>query len=375
MHPTALPNTASGTPQLTAQVRASMRAALLDWYDATARPLAWRVLPADRARGVRPDPYAVWLSEIMCQQTTVAAATPYYQRFLAQFPSVHALADAELDEVLRLWAGLGYYARARNLHACAQVIAARGGAFPSCEADLLQLPGVGPYTAAAIAAVCFDAPSNVVDGNVERVIARLFAIAAPLPGARGHVRAAAASLVDTDRPGDYAQALMDLGATVCTPKSPACGACPWRAWCEGARAGAPTAYPVKTRKAAKPHRQGVVFVVEHAGAVWLRRRPPSGLLAGMTECPGTPWREAAWSDDEAHAHAPIASAPWQAVGAVAHVFTHFTLSLDVQLAQINSGAAAALGAGASGWWADADGRKTAALPSVMRKVIERALGA
>jgi len=340
-----------------------LRQRLLSWYDAGGRTLPWRVRPEDRARGVIADPYRVWLSEIMLQQTTVAAVTPYYARFLEHFQTVEQLAAAPLDEVLILWAGLGYYARARNLHACAQTVAAAGGVFPVSEAGLLALPGVGPYTAAAIAAVCFDEAANVVDGNVERVMARFFAVDAPLPNAKPRLRALAAPLVDPARPGDYAQALMDLGATVCTPKSPNCEACPWISACVAHAAGAATAYPKKRKKAAKPIRRGVAFVVERHGAVLLRRRPETGLLGAMAETPGTPWREDAWEDDDARAHAPCAAA-WTMAGEVRHVFSHFSLELDVW-----RGAARARFNPKDGWWASTADLDNEALPSVMRKVL------
>ncbi|MGD2131971.1 MAG: A/G-specific adenine glycosylase [Maricaulaceae bacterium] len=349
------------------------RRALLDWYDAHGRSLPWRVRPEDRAKGARADPYRVWLSEIMLQQTTVAAVQPYYAKFLQRFPKVEDLAAADLDEVLRLWAGLGYYARARNLHACAKVVAARGGAFPDDEAGLLALPGIGPYTAAAITAMCFDRPANVVDGNVERVMARSFAVDAPLPSAKPELAALAAPLVDPDRPGDYVQALMDLGATVCAPKSPDCPACPWRVGCAAHAAGDPTAYPKREKKAARPTRRGVAFVLMRGEHVLLRRRPEKGLLGGMAETPGTPWRAKRWSRAEALAHAP-AEADWARAGAAAHVFTHFALELEVWRA-----VAPVRFAPADGWWASVAALEDEALPSVMRKAlavgITRAAGA
>ncbi|MCG8441467.1 MAG: NUDIX domain-containing protein, partial [Caulobacterales bacterium] len=254
------------------------------------------------------------------------------------------------------------YARARNLHACAQLVASRGG-FPTDEDGLLALPGVGAYTAAAMAAVCFDQPANVVDGNVERVIARQFAVAEPLPKAKPVLRALAAPLADPGRPGDYAQALMDLGAVVCTPTSPDCAACPWSRWCAARAEGAPTRYPVKARKKDKPARRGVVFVLERDGAVWLRRRPARGLLGGMAEFPGTPWREERWSAGEARAHAPC-PARWRACAEpVRHVFSHFSLELDVRRASARREPAEE-----GGWWAAIDGLGGEALPSVMRKV-------
>jgi A/G-specific adenine glycosylase len=343
------------------------RTTLLSWYDREGRVLPWRVRPEDRRRGARADPYRVWLSEIMLQQTTVAAATPYYARFLDRFPTLAVLAEADLDEVLTLWAGLGYYARARNLHACARAIVARGGRFPETEAELLGLPGIGAYTAAAIAAVCFEAPANVVDGNVERVMARLFAVDDPLPAAKAKLRALAEPLVDPARPGDWAQALMDLGATVCTPKRPDCPRCPWMKGCAGRDSGDPAAYPRKPKKAARPTRRGVAFVLVRGDAVLLRRRPATGLLAGMAEPPGTPWRAKRWGRGEALAHAP-AEASWERAGGVDHVFSHFALELDVWRAEAPPRFRAR-----AAWWARSDALDAEALPSVMRKAVERGL--
>ncbi len=344
-----------------------MRARLLAWYDAGGRALPWRIRPEDRAAGVAADPYRVWLSEIMLQQTTVAAATPYFHKFLDRFPTVHALAAAPLEAVLEAWAGLGYYARARNLHACAQAVAAAGGQFPDTEDGLRALPGVGAYTAAAVAAVCFDRPTNVVDGNVERVMARVHAVEAPLPGAKPLLRDLAAPLADPERPGDYAQALMDLGATVCTPRTPRCGDCPWTEACAAHAQGAEATYPRKTPKKPKPARHGAAFVLVRGGAVWLRRRPTEGLLGAMAEPPGAPWRETPWTLEEARAHAPCAT-PWREAGAVRHVFSHFALTLPVW-----RGAAPADFDGAGGWWAATDRLEEAGLPSVMVKAVRAGL--
>lgn len=344
-----------------------MRARLLAWYDAGARALPWRVRPEDRAAGVEPDPYRVWLSEIMLQQTTVAAATPYYHRFLERFPSVQALAAAPLESVLEAWAGLGYYARARNLHACAQAVAAAGGRFPDTEEGLRTLPGVGAYTAAAVAAVCFDRPTNVVDGNVERVMARLHAVEAPLPGAKPLLRDLAAPLADVERPGDYAQALMDLGATVCVPRTPRCDDCPWADACAARASGAPEAYPRKTPKKPKPTRHGAAFVVVRDEAVWLRRRPAKGLLGAMAEPPGAPWRDTPWTLAEARAHAPC-RASWREAETVRHVFSHFALTL-----QVWRGAAPARFDGGDGWWAPTATLEEAGLPSVMMKAVRAGL--
>ncbi|MBI1187972.1 MAG: A/G-specific adenine glycosylase [Alphaproteobacteria bacterium] len=326
----------------------ALRTALLAWYDRSRRRLPWRALPGERA-----DPYRVWLSEIMLQQTTVAAAGPYFERFTARWPDAAALAAAPREEVLAAWAGLGYYARARNLHAAAQTLALHGP--PADETGWRALPGVGAYTAAAIAAIALDQPATVVDGNVERVMARFFAVAAPLPGAKRELHALAARFLSAERPGDFAQAMMDLGATVCTPKSPACAICPWTAACAARANGDPDAYPRRAAKAAKPERHGVAFRLERGDAIFLVRRPEKGLLGGMAALPSTPWEPDRWTRAAALAHAP-AAAPWREIGAVRHVFTHFALTLEVWAGQ---GAAPSI---AGEWSTDAS-----ALPSVFRK--------
>ncbi len=328
-----------------AATRENLRKSLLCWYDRHGRSLPWRV------RGGRAEPYRVWLSEVMLQQTTAAAAAPYFARFLKRWPTVAALAVAPRDDVLGAWAGLGYYARARNLHAAAQHLAAEG--FPVTEEGWRALPGVGPYTAAAIASIAFDEPANAVDGNVERVMARLYAIEAPLPQAKAELRAHAGALVTAERPGDWAQALMDLGATVCTPRAPNCGVCPWSKACAGHATGAPELYPRRAEKPERPKRYGAVFRVEREGAVWLVRRPDNGLLGGMAALPTTEWRGKKWSRVEALRCAPVA-ADWRKIGKVEHLFTHFVLALDVY-------AAHAAPAG-EGWWGNVD-----ALPTVFRK--------
>lgn len=318
--------------------------------------------------GETMDPYRVWLSEIMLQQTTVTAVIPYYERFVSRFPSVQALAAAALDDVLSSWAGLGYYARARNLHACAQALAEMGG-FPQDLDGLRALPGIGAYTASAIGAIAFGIPTVPVDGNVERVTARLFAIETPLPAAKPAVRAAAELLGrDPDaraRPGDFAQALFDLGATLCTSTSPGCGVCPWMAFCSGWRLGVAGELPRKAPKKARPVRRGVHFwLVDTAGNVLLRRRPASGLLGGMTELPGTPWREEPWTDEQAMAHAPM-NASWRPAGQVRHGFTHFELIIDLFAATVPR-----LEAG--GFARPLAELAQAALPSVMRKCVQMA---
>ncbi|WP_019013470.1 A/G-specific adenine glycosylase [Elioraea tepidiphila] len=339
-------------------------ALLLAWYDRHRRDLPWRARPGEPA-----DPYAVWLSEVMLQQTTVAAVGPRFARFLARFPTVEALAAAPWEAVAQEWAGLGYYARARNLHAAAKAVAARGG-FPQDEAGLAELPGVGAYTAAAVAAIAFGRPAVPVDGNVERVMARVFAVEAPLPGAKGRVatlaREVGAQAAARARPGDFAQALFDLGATLCTPRRPACALCPWRGMCAGAAAGLAESLPRKAPKPERPQRHGVAFWLEDAaGRVLLQRRPARGLLGGMLELPGTPWREEAWSEAEAAGHAP-APAAWVPAGKVRHVFTHFALDLVVW-----AGRVAALPAGGE---TVARGEVlTAGLPGVMAKAARAAL--
>ena len=303
--------------------------ALLEWYDRHHREMPWRVPPGRRLAGERPDPYRVWLSEVMLQQTTVAAATGHFLRFVEAWPDVHALAGAAQEDVLAAWAGLGYYARARNLHRCAGVVSAElGGRFPETEAGLRELPGVGPYTAAAIAAIAFDVPAVVVDGNVERVMARLFAEEAPLPGVKPVLRERAAGLTPDRRPGDYAQAVMDLGATICTPRRPACGNCPWRGACRAAAAGIAAELPRREAKAAKPVRLGIVWVAEDAaGRILCVRRPEKGLLGGMLALPSSDW-------SETPSDTPPLAAGWREIGEVRHTFTHFHLRLSVRHARI-----------------------------------------
>jgi A/G-specific adenine glycosylase len=310
-----------------------LRAKILAWYDENARDLPWRIRPQARAAGERPDPYRVWLSEVMLQQTTVPHATPYFLRFAARWPSVIDLAAEADGEVMAAWAGLGYYARARNLLACARAVADHhAGDFPVTEAGLRALPGLGPYTAAAVAAIAFDQPANVVDGNVERVMARLFAIDEPLPEAKPQLKRLAAGLLGDDRPGDWAQALMDLGATVCRPKAPICERCPAVAHCAALAAGSPETYPRRTARAERPHRYGVAYVMTRGDEVALVRRPPKGLLGGMLALPTSDWRPTRWSDAEALAAAP-ATARWRSVGEVEHGFTHFTLTLQLLRAE------------------------------------------
>jgi len=305
------------------------RARLLAWYDANARSLPWRTSPSDQATGVRPDPYRVWLSEVMLQQTTVPHATPYFLKFLQRWPTVADLADEDDAVVMAAWAGLGYYARARNLLACARAVARdHGGVFPDTEAGLLSLPGVGAYTAAAVAAIAFDRPANVVDGNVERVMARLYAVEAPLPDAKPELKRRAGALVADDRPGDWAQALMDLGATICRPKAPLCELCPLAQGCAALAGGAPETYPRRTPKADRPRRFGVAYLRLRDGRVGLVQRPAKGLLGGMLGLPTSDWRASPWTESEAIEAAPSIGA-WRRIGEIEHVFTHFSLTLQV----------------------------------------------
>lgn len=336
---------------------------LLAWYDRHARILPWRVGPEARAQGTRPDPYRVWLSEIMLQQTTVAAVRDYFHRFTTLWPDVHALAAAPDAAVMAEWAGLGYYARARNLIACARAVAGQGGRFPDTAEGLRALPGIGPYTAAAIAAIAHDRPETVVDGNVERVVARLFAVTAPMPGAKPELRRLAATLTPQARPGDFAQAMMDLGATICTPRKPRCLACPLSEGCAARAQGLAEALPAKAPKAPKPTRRGIAYVALAAdGRVLLETRPPRGLLGGMPGFPGTDWTEAEPPPD------PPLAADWELLpGPVRHVFTHFTLDLTVALARVPVGAQPLRGSFRS--------LQPGALPSAMAKVWTRALAA
>ena len=294
--------------------------------------MPWRVAPADRAAGVVPDPYRVWLSEVMLQQTTVAAVTEYFRRFTRLWPDVHALAAADREDLLAEWAGLGYYARARNLHKCAVAVSEDlGGSFPDTEDALRALPGIGPYTAAAIAAIAFDRPAVVMDGNVERVMSRLHAVETPLPDSKPELKALAARLTPDKRPGDYAQAVMDLGATICTPKRPACGLCPWREACKAHAQGIAERLPAKKRKDPKPVRHGRVWVaMDDTNRVLTTRRSDEGLLGGMLALPTTAWD----SRTDAPEGTPPLEADWQEIGEVRHTFTHFNLVLRVARARV-----------------------------------------
>jgi A/G-specific adenine glycosylase len=338
--------------------------ALLVWYDRHARVMPWRVGPQDRAAGVRPDPYRIWLSEVMLQQTTVAAVKDYFRRFVDRWPTVAALAAAEDAEVMGEWAGLGYYARARNLLACARaVVTLHGGQFPTTRDGLMGLPGVGPYTAAAVAAIAFDEPAVVVDGNVERVMARLYRVEEPLPGAKAALVRLAAGLTPARRAGDYAQAVMDLGATICTPRNPACGICPWREPCLARAVGVQADLPRKVAKLAKPVRQGMVWIARRVdGAVLLETRPERGLLGGMLGWPGSGWDGAGG--------APPLAADWRDAGAeVRHTFTHFHLRLGIEVAEVGLGAMPERGI-----FLPRSGFRPSDLPTVMRKAWDIAAG-
>jgi A/G-specific adenine glycosylase len=333
--------------------------ALLDWYDKHARDLPWRVSPAARAAGVQPDPYAVWLSEVMLQQTTVAAVRSYFTRFMALWPRVQDLAAAEDAQVMAEWAGLGYYARARNLLKCARQVAALG-AFPTTHAALLALPGIGPYTAAAISAIAYDAPETVVDGNVERVMARLYAVQTPLPAAKSDLTGLASALTPQRRPGDYAQAVMDLGATICTPKNPACGICPWASGCQGRLQGIAATLPAKTPKAPKPTRFGIAYLAQRSDGAWLlERRPAKGLLGGMLGWPGTDWTA------DCPPEAPPLPADWHDPNLeIRHTFTHFHLRLSLRVARVPQSV--------PGTFTLAQDFRRNALPTVMRKAYDLA---
>jgi A/G-specific adenine glycosylase len=344
-------------------VDTSMPARLLAWYDRHRRVLPWRAKPGETA-----DPYRVWLSEIMLQQTTVAAVGPYFLTFLARWPEVTALAAAPLDDVLTAWAGLGYYARARNLHKCAQVVASEhGGRFPETEAGLLELPGIGAYTAAAIASIAFDRRAVVMDGNVERVVARLNRVQTALPAAKLVLRALTDALTPDQRNGDFAQAMMDLGATICTPRKPRCVLCPWRDDCAAFKAGDAEDYPRKSPKAERPVLYAVAYwMTLPDGSVLLRRRKEEGLLGGMMEIPTNTWRAQPWDRAEARGAAPF-DAKWRDLpGNIRHVFTHIDLRLSLLGGEMQKTPAGLIAA-------PLDKLGDYALPSVMRKIVNAAV--
>ena len=341
--------------------------ALLEWYDQNARTLPWRIPPAQSKAGVKPDPYHVWLSEIMLQQTQVATVREYYEKFLSRWPTVTRLAAADVDDVMAAWAGLGYYSRARNLKQCAeQVTHEFGGAFPETAAALKQLPGIGDYTAAAIAAIAFGEPVAVIDGNIERVVSRLYRIATPLPAARADIRRHLDEMIPPGRPGDFAQALMDLGAAICKPRNPVCERCPLQPGCAARAHGDMERFPVKAAKKPKPTRKGAAFVIENSsGHILLERRAKSGLLGGMSAPPTTAWNSR--QDGATGKRALPFDADWSLKGEVRHTFTHFHLRLEVWHAVSEAPP------DHDGWWAPVDRLDGEALPKVFRKVLERAL--
>lgn len=346
----------------------NMPVILLDWYDVHAREMPWRTSPAERKAGEMPDAYAVWMSEIMLQQTTVATVKDYFRRFIARWPSVRDLAAAQDADVMAEWAGLGYYARARNLLKCARaVVTDHDGVFPADHDALLKLPGVGPYTAAAVSSIAFDLPHAVLDGNVERVMARIYDIHTPLPTAKPELMHHAERLTPLNRPGDYAQAVMDLGATICTPKSPACGICPWREPCVGRAAGTAPDLPKKLPKKAKPIRHGTVYLGQREDGAWLlETRPEKGLLGGMLGWPGSDWVDTT----EPHPPStPPAIGDWQIhSGEVRHTFTHFHLVLTIQTATLPQDTDPTCGV-----FVPRDGFSPSDLPTVMRKAFDLAV--
>ena len=330
---------------------------LLDWYSAHARVLPWRALPGEPA----PDPYRVWLSEVMLQQTTVAAVKPYFAKFTEIWPTFEALASAPEEDVMAAWAGLGYYSRARNLVKCAQRLSELGG-FPKTEADLRELPGLGAYTAAAIAAIAFGERAVVVDANVERVVSRLFQIEEPLPASRKEIRAHANTITPSERAGDFAQAMMDLGATICTARDPKCLLCPLVESCAARTAGDPANYPIKAPKKPKPLRHGRAFWIERDGAVWLIRREGTGMLGGMRSLPDDGWS----AKGDGAGDAPL-DGEWHALGLVRHTFTHFSLEMSVERLASDTPPK-----GAGEWW-PLEEIKEAGLPTLFAKAAGLAL--
>lgn len=358
-----MPNTAKNKPK----DREKFAHRLLVWYKRHAREMPWRTQPSDHAAGVRSNPYHVWLSEIMLQQTQVATVRDYFLKFINIWPTVQDLATADLEDILKAWAGLGYYSRARNLKKCADLIVSEyGGAFPDTYNELIKLPGIGDYTASAIASIAFDQPVPVIDGNVERVMARHKRIEMTFPVAKPETRKLLESLLDKEAPGEFAQAMMDLGATICTPKKPVCSLCPINGDCLGFKNGDAETFPRKQPKAKKPKRVGAAFVIENSkGEIFLCKRPNQGLLASMTEVPTNQWdsRNDGATGNDAH---PFAS-DWVNVGTARHVFTHFELELEVW--KTNSETVPNI----NGWWCNRKNLEKEALPTVMRKVLARGL--
>ena len=340
---------------------------LLDWYDANARELAWRVGPHESKRGVFQEPYKVWLSEIMLQQTQVKTVHAYFLKFVRRWPGLQDLAAADLEDVLKMWAGLGYYSRARNLKNCADLITAEyGGVFPRNALELIKLPGIGDYTSAAIAAIAYGENIAVVDGNVERVMARRHEIFTPLPAAKNEIRKLVSQLVPTNRSGDFAQAMMDLGATICLPKNPDCAQCPWSNNCGAGENSTQSNFPVKAPKKTKPLRRTAAFIIINGRhEIFLRKRPESGMLAGMSEVPSGDW--SVRKDGATGVAAAPVKGEWRKVGTVRHVFTHFTLEMKVYFCT------GAKSPKMDGWWVHGDSVMNEALPSLMKKAITLAL--
>jgi A/G-specific adenine glycosylase len=333
---------------------------LLTWYDRNARTLPWRVPPGS---GEHANPYHVWLSEVMLQQTTVAAVKAYFEKFTARWPSVETLAAASNDEVMAAWAGLGYYSRARNLHACARIVVENhGGHFPQTEVELRKLPGIGDYTAAAIAAIAFGEKAAVVDGNIERVVTRWAGDATPLPKAKAQCRAFVDNHMPAERPGDFAQAMMDLGATICTPRSPVCALCPVTQGCTARAAGNPLDYPVKPAKKAKPQRRGAVYVALKGAEFWCVRRPEKGMLGGTAGLPTTDW--SARQDGARGPNAAPFAADWEQVGEITHTFTHFGLTLEVYAADAKPTG--------NGWWESDTGNLPTLFAKAARLTLDQA---
>jgi len=344
----------------------SFHSNLLCWYDRNARQLPWRIDPEQSKSGVLPDPYHIWLSEVMLQQTTVASVKAYFEKFVSLWPTVNDLAAANQEDVMKAWAGLGYYSRARNLKKCADEVAKNfGGHFPKTQEELIKLPGVGPYTSAAIASIAFQNKAAVVDGNVERVVTRYSANSTPMPDAKADCTTFMDAETPEDRPGDFAQAMMDLGATICTPRNPTCALCPVKDDCKAHAQGTMLSFPVKAPKKVKPNRVGAAFVLQRAdGAVWLCKRPDKGLLASMSGVPTTDWT--ARIDGALGSHAGPIEADWAFKGKIKHTFTHFHLELEVWHV---------MGPAPDnhGWWVDEKNLAFEALPTVMKKVIMAAL--